>query len=541
MASTNPNPPRNEVEDIQLPTEWPIIPVLIVDHSQNPSAEPYTTNAADLHSLADSNMSSNPSRIETDQRPTLSSNASASTKVSPSPLLIRPVSPSSPLQEDWSLRDRSFEMGPISPQWTALSDGALSPRWEKQQQKRSSSSGSILKEPKCTVYHIYQQKSRRHYIATTKLRPKKKWKWCWSKGGGGCGLFRRKARISEKEQAEAIEKGLMSATSNAGIELPEERWDTVDFPPEYTTGKQPEEEEEEEGYFWHQPFGLKKRKLKKVRTFRKGVTKKNSTILAEIPGVWFWKRWDIIWRESDENAGRLQHAAKSWSMPTEQGKLSINSENSKDKKKKKKNGKLPVDPSKLTQLKWASPLSKKTRQYTFTHGPLTFHWKGTSTVQSTRAFKAWCRYNHLKLVAEIPSPAPAARSSDAKAPASPPLPTHHTLVLASYVSDANPNKPGTLTLRDDAIASVWRAFIAPWEGTTGAGAGAAATPLDGQRGNVFAYGAGGGGGADDGDVKDSRFWDAIVATGLCMIFGEWQKRETIRQIIQALASGAGSA
>ena len=527
-----------------MPAEWPIVPVLIVDHTQDPSAEPYTTNAAELRSLAESNLSSTPSRIETDRRPVVSSNASASTRVSPSPLLIRPVSPSSPLQEDWSLRDKSFEMGPISPEWTTLSDGALSPRWEKQQQKRNSSSGSILKEPKLTVYHIYQKKSRRHYTATTKLRRKKKRKWCWSKGGG-CGLFHRKARISEKEHAEAIEKGLMSATSNTGIGLPEERWDTGGFPLEYATGKEPEEEEEE-GYFWHQPGGIKKRKLKKVRTFRKGVSKENSTILAEIPGVWFWKRWNIKWREeSDENARKLQQAAKSWSMPAEEDVLSINSENPNDKKKKKKKATQPVDPSKLTQLKWADPLSKKTRQYTFTHGPLTFHWKGTSTVRSTRPFKAWCRYNHLKLVAEIPTPARS--SADAKAPASAPPsppPLRHTLVLATYVSDADPTKPGTLTLRDDAIADVWRAFIVP-----SGGAAAAATPLDGQariaadrlRGDVFAYGGGRGRGGADADVKDSRFWDVIVATGLCMIFGEWQKRETIRQIIQTLASGAGAA
>ena len=559
MAATEQTPPRNGGEDIQLPTGWPMIPILIVDHSQDPPAGQRITSGAEWHSNTKSVPSRSPSRItETERRPASNGSAGASTKQTPSPLPTRSVTPSSPMYEDWSLRDKAFEVGPISPQWTVESEGPLSPQWEKQQRKASSSSESNLKEPKKTVYHIYQNKSRRHYVATTKPRPKKKMKCCF-KGDGGCGLFRRSTKISKKELAEAIEKGLMSATSNTNGTLPEEQWDSGDFPPEYAGG---EEKEEEEGYFWHQPFGLKKRKLKKVRTFRRGVSKKNSTVLAEVPDVMFWKRWDIMWRdEEDENARKLQHAATSWFIPAEQN--DSNNDSKEKTKRKKKKAAPPVDPSKMTRLIWVSPFSRQVRQHTFTHGPITFHWKGTSTLRGEGPFKAWCRYNHLKLVAEIPLDSPVAGSaprsttsstasagsqSKGKAASPPlPLPTHHELLLAHYASNATPTKPGTLTLHDDAIDVVWRAFIAGADATTPLD-GLAAPLGDKQRGDVFSYERRAVVASEFGcpavpgsAVKDSRFWDAIVATALCMIIGEWKKRETVRQVIQAIAGGAGSA
>jgi hypothetical protein len=82
---------------------------------------------------------------------------------------------------------------------------------------------------------------------------------------------------------------------------------------------------------------------------------------------------------------------------------------------------------------------------------------------------------------------------------------------------------------DDVINHVWREYVLPMEWQERKG-------REKEKGDgSFKYGR------SPATVKETRFWDALVATGMCMIVGEWQKRETCRQILAAIAGAAGGA
>lgn len=46
-------------------------------------------------------------------------------------------------------------------------------------------------------------------------------------------------------------------------------------------------------------------------------------------------------------------------------------------------------------------------------------------------------------------------------------------------------------------------------------------------------------GSDTASVKHTRLYDIIVATAICMVVGEWQKRDWLRKIIKLAAGEAG--
>jgi len=77
------------------------------------------------------------------------------------------------------------------------------------------------------------------------------------------------------------------------------------------------------------------------------------------------------------------------------------------------------------------------------------------------------------------------------------------------------DKAGVLEVFDDAVERLWREHLK--------------TNTE----KSFNYGP--------DTVKESRLWDVLVSTALWMIIGEWQKRETTRQITAALISGAAGA
>lgn len=527
MASTERKSAQNEQQDYEWPTEWPIVPILVVDHSKQPSRRRPMMDPSDSlfapewPTFTDTVLERGSFGIENRPPPLTSSTI---TPTSPNKLTKTPTrsaTPSSPLKEDWTSTtidirtpDTAFEKGTLSPQWTDASTGPIVPQWVTTQPPASSSI-SDLKSPKHTTYHIYHAKSHRHYTATTRRRPKKQMK-CFA-------CLRRAPRVSEKERAAAIEKGLLSSTSGnaslgAGATLQED-WG-------YGAGL-PGEGEEEEGYFWHKPFGCGKRrgkrgkesatprnqKGKKVRTFRRGVSKEQSTVLAEVPHHCLWKKWKVVWYDEDA-AEELQRSESNWELPP--GKTA--DEDALRKRLKKRKGK---DDRSVTELVWHKAFSKKVRQYDFTLGNLDFCWKGTSTVTGTGFWKNWLRYNHLKLVARIPL---ADHPKDVAICDS----GFREIVLAKYTSSSKYIKAGALEMYDDVINHVWREYVLPQERQEGKGT------KEKEEGS-FKYGR------SPATVKETRFWDTLVATGMCMVVGEWQKRETVRQIIAALASGAAGA
>lgn len=441
---------------------------------------------------------------------------SSPNKLTKAPTNTRTDTPSSPLKEDWSpttndirTTDTAFEKGTLSPQWTKMSESPIAPQWIPIPFPASSSI-SDLKSPRNTTYHVYHAKHRRHYIATTRRRAKKPMK-CLS-------CLRRTPKVSAKERAAAIEKGLLSATSGDADAVLKEDW-------RCGGGLPAEEEEEEEGYFWHKPFGCGKKREssttprdsrgKKVRTVRKGVSKEGSTVLAEVPKNWGWKKWRIVWDDAEERGVEaLQRAERDWEI--ELARTVDEDAMRKTWLRRERDGRD------VTELVWYKVFSKKLRQYDFSIGHLDFRWKGTSTVTGTGFWRGWLRYNHLKLVVRVPL---ADHPKDIAICDS----GFREVVLAKYTSSTKYMKAGALEMFDDVINHVWREYVLPMERQE-----RNRREKEKEDGS-FKYGR------NPATVKETRFWDALVATGMCMVVGEWQKRETCRQILAALASGAGGA
>jgi len=239
---------------------------------------------------------------------------------------------------------------------------------------------------------------------------------------------------------------------------------------------------EEEGYFIHAPRWYKCR----PRTFRRGTSKESSTILAELPTAWFWRKFRIPWVDEGGGVDELMRDQDDFRLPEDE-----------------KGGKNKH----VTELVWVRPFSKKCREYKFTFGEMELLWKGTGTVSATGRWKSWARYNHLKLVARMPLVSQSPHLSS--------VGSFREVCLAKYTSSMKTNKSGALEVFDDAVERLWQEhFKRKTEGK-------------------FDYGP--------STAKQSRFWDVIIATAMCMIIGEWQKRETVREIIATSTSAAAGA
>ncbi|CZR51467.1 uncharacterized protein PAC_01343 [Phialocephala subalpina] len=97
-----------------------------------------------------------------------------------------------------------------------------------------------------------------------------------------------------------------------------------------------------------------------------------------------------------------------------------------------------VRPDEVVQLAWASPFTTRTREYHFIWRDFTFKWKGTKSVRrSENIFQPFLRYNHLKLVVVVPSKDVSAKEEE--------------VLLATYTSVPASRKAGRLELYQDAI------------------------------------------------------------------------------------------
>ncbi|KAF2001975.1 hypothetical protein P154DRAFT_521416 [Amniculicola lignicola CBS 123094] len=179
----------------------------------------------------------------------------------------------------------------------------------------------------------------------------------------------------------------------------------------------------------------------------------------------------------------------------------------------------------VVYLKWESPFSKDTRRYHFNFRGMDFYWKGTGTVKETRRMGSWLRYNHLKLIARIP----ATKGADEKEE-----PSQREVCLGKYTSSIAAMKAGTFELYDEAI---WRLMV---EHLPSVAQGRLKIPSETEKENEDSHEEIQDQKADVGEVKKTRLYQVIVATAMCMIIGEKQKRETVKKIIEGLITeGAG--
>lgn len=385
-----------------------------------------------------------------------------------------------------------------------------------------------------STYNIFWRRDKRHFIITPLDCPERDRPW-------------RRPRFKPKK--------------GRGGELKEALFDIfkADLPPDVAANS----------YFVHKPCISFHHP---PRTLRRGVTK-NSPTLALINNSWFWRRWKLKFGEllADDrvvdgrgvislpygsgktNADEVINGYKirSWRLWGESGKQYHHDINAKRKRQDKESPSSDADhvpephthsaqPSILAKdiidevvhFSWKSPFTNHVRDYHFQYCNADFYWKGTGTVQDGRTCGCCLRFNHLKLVIRVPSTYDtsndgATKDEDEKCikPVRRPFgsriwqrstPDFREICIAKYTSSVGRKKAGTLEIYDETIYRLVKDHVIPSDSS-----------------KLIELGS------EIVSIKHTRLCDVIVATAMCMVIGEWQKREWVKKIIEAAAGEAG--
>lgn len=148
----------------------------------------------------------------------------------------------------------------------------------------------------------------------------------------------------------------------------------------------------------------------------------------------------------------------------------------------------PLEPA--LSLNWDGWLA---RDYSFRYSGIDFRWKGTATVRNERKFVGkWSRYNHLKLVAYLPLDPEGGEDEAEMGTLGSELSKKRAFVLAKYTSLWAKRKSGRLLIFERGLEEC--------VGTE--------------------------------EVDRERLRHVLVATALCMIQQEQEKREWLRKIFE---------
>jgi hypothetical protein len=268
------------------------------------------------------------------------------------------------------------------------------------------------------------------------------------------------------------------------------------------------------GYFVHRPYLSFARP---PRTLRSGGSKDGQTICL-IHSYAGWRRWrlqfgrdlgDAIdprgvvqWqrRTNADNSVRDDgdvkgYRVRSWRLWGESGKAYHREVNSKRKQglwtEEDPTAHQPVRATEACLLTWTAPFSKRTREYAFSYEGVDFVWKGTKDLpEDCKSARRLMPVHHLKLVAILPAK----------------LAEEAEVVVGYFICSAEEDEYGTLVIEDSKICEVLEIDEMPDD-----------------MGSARAKGA-----------MPARMHDMIMATAVCMIIGEWQKRKTAISVIFAL-------
>ncbi|KAJ4371182.1 hypothetical protein N0V83_004398 [Neocucurbitaria cava] len=174
----------------------------------------------------------------------------------------------------------------------------------------------------------------------------------------------------------------------------------------------------------------------------------------------------------------------------------------------------PVEAEEVVYLRWMSPLSRHTRRYHFRYSDIDFYWKGTGTIKESRMCGLFLRFNHLKLVARLPS---IGHGEDEGQP---------EICLGKYTSSIACQKSGSLEFFDAAILRFIEGYAPKLRVRK------SLHQADAQKEDEA---------SKVSRLKKSTLYQVLVATGLCMIISEKEKRHTLRDLLLAAADGAGGA
>jgi hypothetical protein len=164
----------------------------------------------------------------------------------------------------------------------------------------------------------------------------------------------------------------------------------------------------------------------------------------------------------------------------------------------------PAVAEEAVRLVWDFPISLNSRQYSFKYADIKFTWEGTRDLNSNSKWaKRLMPFNHLRLLARLPG-----RENE---PA----------VIAQYTSSFACRKFGELWVFDSAISSVLKEAGKPslWSKKN-------------DEDEVFQL-------DPDNDIRETRLYYLVMATAMCMVISEWQKRMVIFMILAIAAEGGG--
>jgi hypothetical protein len=162
----------------------------------------------------------------------------------------------------------------------------------------------------------------------------------------------------------------------------------------------------------------------------------------------------------------------------------------------------------VVHLKWERPFSRHTRQYHFHYAGIDFYWKGTKTIKKSSFCGQFLRYTHLKLIAK-------ALGNEAADPN-----WGVEVCLATFSCSVSKKKSGRLELYDTTMLGFWKAHIQPVT--------AARVEQDKHPELVGLQ-----------NLKESWFYRIVIATAMCMIAAEKEKRQAVGEWLEEAAESGG--
>lgn len=261
------------------------------------------------------------------------------------------------------------------------------------------------------------------------------------------------------------------------------------------------------GYFVHRPYLSFARP---PRTLRSGASRDGRTICL-IHSYAGWRRWRlqfgrdlgeaidprgvVQWqrRSNADNSvkadGDLKgYRVRSWRLWGESGKAYHREANSKREQgmwtEDDPAGYRPLRATEACWLTWTAPFSRRTREYAFSYEGVDFVWKGTKNLpEECKLARRLMPVHHLKLVAILP----AKLAEEAE-----------EVVVGYFICSAEADEYGTLVIENSKICDIL---------------GIDKMPEDMELARVKG-------------TRPAKMHDMIMATAVCMIIGEWQKRKT---------------